>query len=265
MKLILYILAVAAIVAAGFFSWQVKEKYAAKISARDEIKGKNKVLSQNIIDKQDEKKVAEADKQAAIDQKAEVFAQHDSSQAQGKQLGRDLEVEQERFTAAKARQDEITKIMTEIKELFPDTEIEDVPRVFEDLQATKRKLDKEYEEQEIVKDGLIKEVGKNNDEINRVGSKIAESRTRVLRNDFQATVTSVSSEWDFLVIAAGEKSGLAGDSRLLVQRGGRLLGKVAISSLEANQAVAEIVPGSLAPGAVIQPGDQVILEKVKSN
>ena len=116
-----------------------------------------------------------------------------------------------------------------------------------------------------MKDGLIKEVGKNNDEINRVGSKIAESRTRVLRNDFQATVTSVSSEWDFLVIAAGEKSGLAGDSRLLVQRGGRLLGKVAISSLEANQAVAEIVPGSLAPGAVIQPGDQVILEKVKSN
>ena len=48
------------------------------------------------------------------------------------------------FTAAKARQDEIAKIMTEIKELFPDTEIEDVPEVFEGLQATKRKLDKEY-------------------------------------------------------------------------------------------------------------------------
>ena len=155
--------------------------------------------------------------------------------------------------------------MKEIKELFPDTEIEDVPEMFEGLQATKRKLDKELEEQEIVKDGLTREVGKNNDEINRVGIKIADSRARVLGNDFQATVTSVSSEWDFLVIAAGEKSGLAGDSRLLVQRGGRLLGKVAISSLEANQAVAEIVPGSLAPGVVIQPGDQVILEKVKSN
>ena len=265
MKLILYILAVAAIVVAGFFSWQVKVNYAAKISDREDLLGTNAQLEANINEKKDVKKVAEDDKQAAIDQKAEVFAQHDSSQAQGKQLGRDLEVEQERFTAAKARQDEITKIMTEIKELFPDTEIEDVPEVFEGLQATKRKLDKEYEEQEIVKDGLTKEVGKNNDEINRVGSKIAESRTRVLRNDFQATVTSVSSEWDFLVIAAGEKSGLAGDSRLLVQRGGRLLGKVAISSLEANQAVAEIVPGSLAPGAVIQPGDQVILEKVKSN
>ncbi len=39
MKLPLYILAVAAIVAAGFFSWQVKEKYAAKISDRDELLG----------------------------------------------------------------------------------------------------------------------------------------------------------------------------------------------------------------------------------
>jgi len=265
MKILLHILAAAAIVAAGFFSWQVKEKYATKISDRDEIKRSNKVLDQNIRDKEEDKKGAEADKQAANDQKEEVFAEYEISQAKGKRLGRELEEVQEVFSAAKADQEKIANIMKEIKELFPDTEIEDVPQVFEDLQATKRKLDKVFEEQEIVKDGLIKEVGKNNDEINRVGNKIAESRTRVLRNDFQATVTSVNSEWDFLVIAAGEKSGLAGDSRLLVQRGGRLLGKVAISSLEANQAVAEIVPGSLAPGAVIQPGDQVILEKVKSN
>ena len=97
MKLILYILAVAAIVAAGFFSWQVKEKYAAKISERDDLLGTNATLSQNISDKQDDKKDAEDAKQAAIDQKAEVFAQHDSSQAQGKQLGRDLEAVQERF------------------------------------------------------------------------------------------------------------------------------------------------------------------------
>ena len=264
MKLLLYILAVAAIVAAGFFSWQVKEKYATKIDARDEIKGKNKKLSENIIAKQEQKKGAEAAKKDAVDQREEVKAQFTSSAAQGQQLKRDLDAVEERFTAAKAGQAEIAKIMKEIEELFPDTKLEEVPQIFEDLQATKRKLDKALEEQEIVKEGLVKEVGRNNEEIDRVNTKIADSRARVLGNDFQATVSSVNNEWDFLVIAAGESSGLAGDSKLLVQRGGRLIGKVAISSLEANQAVAEVVPGTLAPGAIIRPGDQVILEKVRS-
>jgi len=265
MKLLLYILAVAAIVAAGFFSMQVKDKYATKIDEREDIKGQNKTLSDNILDKEDEKKVAEADKQAAIDQKEEVFAEFSSSEAQGKQLARDLEAVEERFTAAKARKAEVDKIMKEIEDMFPGTELDQVPQIYADLEAEKRKLDKEIEEQEIVKEGLVKEVTKNNDEIKRVGTKIAESKARVRKNDFQATVSSVNNEWDFLVIGAGEKSGLAGDSRLLVQRGGRLIGKVAISSLEANQAVAEVVPGTLAPGAIIRPGDQVILEKVKAN
>ncbi len=265
MKSLFYALAVVSIIAAGFFTWQVKEKYAEKIGDRDELLDKNKKLGQNIETRQEEKKVAEADKATAVDNKAEVFAQFDSSQAQGKQLARDLEEVEDRFAAAKAKQAEVTKIIKEIEAMFPGTPLDGVPAVYEGLVAKQRELEKELEDQELFKEKLVKEVTKNNDEITRVGDKISESRARVRGNDFQATVTSVNNEWDFLVIAAGERSGLAGDSRLLVQRDGRLLGKVAISSLEANQAVAEIVPGTLAPGAVIQAGDQVILEKVHSN
>lgn len=265
MKSLFYALAVVSIIAAGFFSWQVKDKYAKKQIERDDLKQENKILGQNIVTKQDEKKVATTEKQAAVDARAEVFAQFDSSTAQGKQLARDLEEVEDRFDQAKAKQAEVNKIIKEIEEMFPGTDLDGVPAVYEGLVTKQRTLEKELEEQELAKEGLVKEVTKNNTEIKRVETNIAESKARIRGNDFQATVTSVNNEWDFLVIAAGESSGLAGDSRLLVQRGGRLIGKVAISSLEANQAVAEVVPGSLAPGTIIRPGDQVILEKVHSN
>ena len=58
------------------------------------------------------------------------------------------------------------------------------------------------------------------------------------------------------MIGAGEKSGLTGESRLLIQRDGRLLGKLLISKLEPNTAVADVEPGSLRNGVVLQAGDR---------
>jgi hypothetical protein len=51
----------------------------------------------------------------------------------------------------------------------------------------------------------------------------------------------------------------------LIQRNGRLLGKLLISKLEPNSAVADVEPGTLRNGIALQPGDQVILESVRSN
>jgi hypothetical protein len=44
-----------------------------------------------------------------------------------------------------------------------------------------------------------------------------------------------------------------------------LIGKLVVDKLEANSAVANVKPGSLPPGVVLQRGDQVILAKVNSN
>ncbi|MDB4355224.1 hypothetical protein N9Z55_04935, partial [Akkermansiaceae bacterium] len=84
-------------------------------------------------------------------------------------------------------------------------------------------------------------------------------------NTFQATIVAVDNDWNFVVIGAGEKSGLTGDSKLLIQRDGRLLGRLLISKLEPNTAVADVEPGSLRNGVALQAGDQVILESVSSN
>jgi hypothetical protein len=45
---------------------------------------------------------------------------------------------------------------------------------------------------------------------------------------------------------------------MLVVRGGSLIGKIRISSVEPSTAIGDIITGSLARGVQVQPGDIVI-------
>ena len=125
--------------------------------------------------------------------------------------------------------------------------------------------DGEEEDASLVKKRLEEDIAKNLAESSRIVEKINQSIKRVEGNTFQATIVAVDNDWNFVVIGAGEKSGLTGDSKLLIQRDGRLLGRLLISKLEPNTAVADVEPGSLRNGVALQAGDQVILESVSSN
>ena len=50
------------------------------------------------------------------------------------------------------------------------------------------------------------------------------------------------------------------NNTMLVVRDGTPIGKVRITTVEANTSIADILPGSLARGVTIQPGDKVIYE-----
>ncbi len=75
-----------------------------------------------------------------------------------------------------------------------------------------------------------------------------------------STVASVNPEFSFIVINMGTANGLTGETRLLVKRGGQLIGRVNITSLGKTQTVADIDLKSLAPGAQVLPGDEVVFE-----
>ena len=75
-----------------------------------------------------------------------------------------------------------------------------------------------------------------------------------------STVTAVNPEFSFVVVNIGRNDGLTMDARLLVKRGGQLIGKLNIVSIEKGQTVADIDLKSLRPGEQIVPGDQVVIE-----
>ena len=56
-------------------------------------------------------------------------------------------------------------------------------------------------------------------------------------------IIAVDPKWNFVVLDVGEKAGAKQRGILMVSREGRLVGKVRISSVQADRSVANIVPG----------------------
>ena len=61
-----------------------------------------------------------------------------------------------------------------------------------------------------------------------------------------------------MVLSIGDRQGAVANAEMILQRGGSQIGKVRITSVEPSTSVADIIPGSLARGVRVQPGDQVI-------
>jgi hypothetical protein len=74
----------------------------------------------------------------------------------------------------------------------------------------------------------------------------------------RGTVLAVNQAYNFVVLNLGERHGVETNAEMLVVRGGTLIGKIRISSVEPSTAIGDIITGSLARGVQVQPGDTVI-------
>ena len=260
-----YSLAIVAIAVSGFLGWNAKEKYVEKTQERIILEGENKTLSANIEREEGNKETATQAKELALEEKSKAKAELDSARSQATEFANTLDSVSGDLEVAAAEKKKIDASMEALRGKFPGIELEEVPRVVKDMEANQKKLVGEEEDASLVKKRLEEDIAKNLAESSRIVEKINQSIKRVEGNTFQATIVAVDNDWNFVVIGAGEKSGLTGDSKLLIQRDGRLLGRLLISKLEPNTAVADVEPGSLRNGVALQAGDQVILESVSSN
>jgi len=70
------------------------------------------------------------------------------------------------------------------------------------------------------------------------------------------TVVVTDPKWDFVVLNVGEDQGVLDHGELLVSRDGKLVAKIKITSVQKNQSIANVEPGSKL-GEVLE-GDKVI-------
>ena len=79
---------------------------------------------------------------------------------------------------------------------------------------------------------------------------------RVLPVGLAGKVLVVDPKWSFVVLNIGEKQGAVRRGVLLVSRNSKLIGKVRISSTQAERSIANIMPGWKL--GEIAEGDQVL-------
>ena len=102
------------------------------------------------------------------------------------------------------------------------------------------------------------EVGKSEEKAKILIQKEIEYKQAIVRSGMEATVIAVNRDYGFVVVNVGKNLGVKGDAALLVKRGTDSVARLQITSIEPNMLVANIVPGSLAEGARVVPGDKVI-------
>lgn len=88
----------------------------------------------------------------------------------------------------------------------------------------------------------------------------AEERRKqhLVQPGLEGQILAVNPGWNFVVLSIGDRQGAVANAEMLIMRGSERVGKAKITSVEPATSVADIVPGSLARGVRVQPGDRVI-------
>ncbi len=94
-------------------------------------------------------------------------------------------------------------------------------------------------------------------EIDRRETEAKNRKAGLMSKDLESSIKAAYNDWGFVVISSGDVDGLVKNAQLDVSRQGKPICKLMVTDIEPTQAVADIIPGSLLPGQMVQVGDMV--------
>ncbi len=151
------------------------------------------------------------------------------------------------------------KSRDEAKKLAGD--IQGVQAVQKEM-AQLRTLNEEAEIELTQLEGAVAAAQVDRDRLEKVAAEMAALRADqeagVIRGEFQSTIAKAYNQWGFVIVSGGSDQGVVNRAQMDVYRRGMPICRLLVTSVEANQSAADIVPGSLAPGQSVQPGDTVV-------
>lgn len=107
-------------------------------------------------------------------------------------------------------------------------------------------------------------IGSITGQINKLKEAEIQGRRGIVAPDFTARVAQYFPEWGFAILNKGNSQGVFANADLEVKRGKDVIAKLKVRSVEQNNAIADVVPGSLAEGNVVFTGDSVIASAQQS-
>lgn len=268
-KPILYVVALLAIGAGAYYTLEHTRLFEDLQAERLKTIEDNKTTSAFADGKEKELKDERAVLAEAESQKVLLTESIRALQSAGGLLERDvaeldvtLSAQKEEFEILEKAMEEVGVILADLGE---DINFDNLPEKIAQVEEDKKQRIAKLEELETLVSAAESLLTKNKGELERLVQRKVARDSRIGRNAMESVITAVNQDWGFLVIGAGSNSGFTPQTSLLVQRDGRMIGRVRPSSIEPTQTIAEIDYSSLAIGVRFQPGDRVILEKPISN
>ncbi len=261
-KNITYGLSVLVAGAAAYWSFDNKGKLEAQISLFEETRKQK--ISVETTEKKTQETLTETETtlEAAEQKNAELIADMENMKSRESSMNKSKEEAQVQIDEAEARLADFAKVKAEIDEQLKGVNVAwaQIPAEIKRQQEVRKKRgdDLDLLNEHIAK--LTKDVADKRASNTRESDRLSKIRTKIARNAKVGAITSVNSTWGFVIVNLGtNNSNVTPQSKLLVTRNGRLLGRLTPNSVEASQTVCDLNARDINPGVRIQPGDQVTL------
>ncbi len=154
-----------------------------------------------------------------------------------------------------------------IPDMGDETELsaamENLKSIVQNAKDMQQQLTADLEAKTEVREAATKKVAAETAELENVKAINDRFFSNYNKNKDEFPILAVDTRWNFVVFNAGKDSGLvAGDTTpILVKRGGNLLAKLRIISINGGQVIAEYDPTALPAGVRLEPGDLAFREK----
>lgn len=262
MKTIFYILSVLVIGTAAWFSYDNSNKLQGEI---DLFESTSEVKSTTEASIKKQEGILKDTKQAldtAQTLNAELIAAMENMKSREVLYNKSKEAEQVKIDEADAQLEQLAAIKAEIDKALEGVDVDwpQIPSEIKRLQELRKKKgdDLDLLNEHIAK--LTKDVADKRASNARESDRLSKIRTKIARNAKVGAITSVNSTWGFVIVNLGtNNSNVTAQSKLLVTRNDRLLGRLTPNSVEASQTVCDLNARDFNPGVRIQPGDQVTI------
>ncbi len=103
----------------------------------------------------------------------------------------------------------------------------------------------------------VEKVEELNKEIDVFSDLERRQRKGQVAEDFKANVSSVFPTWGFVLLNKGNQDGVYANAELEIERNGKKLGRVYVTRVEQNSAIANFVTNTWSTGIIPQAGDLV--------
>ncbi len=156
--------------------------------------------------------------------------------------------------SVQAKQQEIDNLNQKLAAATPPPAMTPAPEIMAALDKANHQL----AELQVIKDGLEGQLKSARDAQQAAQRHLAVREGQEAMNGLQGRVLAVDRNWNFVVLNLGGRSGVNTNVQMIVRRGGSLVGRVRITSVEPAQSIADIVPNSVPAGVSVQAGDTVV-------
>ena len=269
MKIAFYILTFLVCGVAAYFSLSLKEMFENQQTVRLQTIETNRVVTANADATDAEILVREEVLENTRDDRAQAQAALESAQGNARTLANQLREVESTLASLDEEINQLNTQLANINSVFDEfTENVSPHTINASITSFQRRRDElvqklaEIEELTVIAERRLSD---QRAEAERVARRSAERNAAIALNATEAVISAVNNEWGFVVIGAGSNSGFSPQSAMVVQRDGRVIGRVRPSSIEPTQTIAEIDYSSMSSGVRLQPGDRVQLARPVAN